>query len=69
MPHGHAARGWDVKRWRYRFFATAGKIISRARRTRLLIPDKAPEACRIGNLRKVIAELAERFRGTAALPA
>lgn len=69
VPHGHAARGWDVKRWRYRLFATAGKIISRARRTRLLIPDQAPEAGLIGNLRDAIAELADRFRGTAALPA
>ncbi|MFW0776038.1 transposase, partial [Paenarthrobacter nitroguajacolicus] len=43
LPHGHHAKAWDIKRWRYRIFATAGKIITRARRTRLLLPESAPE--------------------------
>ncbi len=43
LPDGHRAKAWDIKRWRYRLFATAGKIISRARRNRLLLPESAPE--------------------------
>ncbi|MEZ2392224.1 IS1380 family transposase [bacterium RCC_150] len=43
LPDGHQARTWDIKRWRYRLFATAGKIITRARRRQLLLPESAPE--------------------------
>jgi hypothetical protein len=43
LPEGHRAKGWDIKRWRYRLFAIAGKIITRARRTQLLLPESAPE--------------------------
>jgi hypothetical protein len=43
LPNGHHAKAWDIKRWRYRLFTTAGKIISRARRNQLLLPDSAPE--------------------------
>lgn len=43
LPDGHHAKGWDIKRWRYRLFATAGKIITRARRNQLLLPETAPE--------------------------
>ncbi|MFK4299900.1 hypothetical protein ABH924_005090 [Arthrobacter sp. GAS37] len=43
LPDGHQAKTWDIKRWRYRLFATAGKIITRARRTQLLLPETAPE--------------------------
>lgn len=43
LPDGHRAKAWDIKRWRYRLFATAGKIITRARRTQLLLPESAPE--------------------------
>jgi hypothetical protein len=43
LPDGHHAKAWDIKRWRYRLFATAGKIITRARRTELLLPESAPE--------------------------
>ncbi|WP_026533336.1 IS1380 family transposase, partial [Arthrobacter sp. H41] len=57
LPSGHQARGWDIKRWRYRLFATAGKLITRARRTRLLIPDKAPETDTITTLLAAIVEL------------
>ncbi len=43
LPDGHHAKAWDIKRWRYRLFATAGKIITRARRHQLLLPESAPE--------------------------
>lgn len=65
LPTGHKARGWDMKRWRYRLFATAGKLITRARRTRLLIPDKAPEAGTITTLLAAIATLKNRLRQRA----
>jgi hypothetical protein len=51
-----------MKRWRYRLFATAGKLITRARRTRLLIPDKAPEASTITTILTAIAETKTRLR-------
>jgi hypothetical protein len=57
LPTGHKARGWDIKRWRYRLFATAGKLITRARRTSLLIPDKAPETDTITTLLTATAGL------------
>ncbi|MDE8670703.1 IS1380 family transposase [Pseudarthrobacter sp. H3Y2-7] len=43
LPDGHHAKAWDIKRWRYRLFATAGKIITRARRNQLLLPESGPE--------------------------
>lgn len=67
LPSGHAARGWDVKRWRYRLFATAGKLITRARRIWLLIPDKAPEAGTITTLLAAITELKKNRRKWAPL--
>jgi hypothetical protein len=57
LPTGHKARGWDIKRWRYRLFATAGIIITRARRTSLLIPGKAPETDTITTLLAATAGL------------
>lgn len=62
LPTGHKARGWDIKRWRYRLFATAGKLITRARMTRLLIPDKAPETATITTLLAAITELKNSVR-------
>jgi hypothetical protein len=62
LPTGHKARGWDMKRWRYRLFATAGKLITRARRTRLLIPGKAPETGTITTLLAANAELKNSLR-------
>jgi hypothetical protein len=67
LPTGHTARGWDMKRWRYRLFATAGKLITRARRTRLLIADKAPEAGTITTLLATIDELKTSLRQRARL--
>jgi hypothetical protein len=28
LPHAHHAKAWDIRRWRYRLLATAGKIIT-----------------------------------------
>lgn len=44
LPVGHPAGCWDVKRWRYRLYAIAGKLITSSRQTRLLIPTTAPES-------------------------
>lgn len=62
LPTGHKAGGWDIKRWRYRLFATAGKLITRARRTLLLIPDKAPETETITTLLVAITGLRSSIR-------
>ncbi|GAA1134359.1 IS1380 family transposase [Arthrobacter flavus] len=43
LPAGHQAAFWDIKRWRYRVFATAGKLIITARKQRLLFSETAPE--------------------------
>ncbi len=69
LPTGHKGRGWDVKRWRYRLFATAGKHITRARKTWLLIPETAPEAGTITTLRDAIKELSQHRRKQLPLPA
>jgi hypothetical protein len=60
LPNGHGARGWDVKRWRYGLFATAGKLITRARRTWLLLPEMSPEASTAATLLAGIAQLQHR---------
>ncbi len=62
LPTGHQARGWDIKRWRYRLFATAGKLITRARRDQLLISHKVPEAAMITALLAQFKELKDRLR-------
>ncbi|MHA7142655.1 hypothetical protein ACX80T_14085 [Arthrobacter sp. Sr33] len=36
VPAGHRAAFWDIKRWRYRVIATAGKLITIGRKQRLL---------------------------------
>jgi hypothetical protein len=43
LSDGHHAIAWENKRWRYRIFATAGKIITRARHHQLLLPEPALE--------------------------
>jgi hypothetical protein len=43
LSDGHHAMAWEIKRWRYRIFATAGKIITRARHHQLLLPEPALE--------------------------
>ena len=65
LPTGHPARFWDVKRWRYRVFATAGKLISRARKQHLLLPAQAPEK----DLITLLLETVTRISGPARRPA
>lgn len=57
LPTGHRATSWDIKRWRYRVFATAGKIITRARKKILLLPSAAPETSMITPIIERIGEL------------
>ncbi|WAH95563.1 IS1380 family transposase [Arthrobacter sp. MMS18-M83] len=68
LPEGHHARSWDIKRWRYRLFATAGKIITRARRRTLLLPDRAPEKQLITVLLDRIKDLPARLKSAPAKP-
>lgn len=67
LPDGHKARGWDIKRFRYRLFATAGKIITRARRNQLLLPDAAPEQPLIAALLEAIGTIAAATNRPAVL--
>ncbi|MBP2376074.1 IS1380 family transposase [Paeniglutamicibacter psychrophenolicus] len=62
LPAGHDAGSWDMKRWRYRLFSIAGKIISSARRKRLLIPQSAPESPLLIALLDGTARLRQRWR-------
>ncbi|MBT2513647.1 IS1380 family transposase [Arthrobacter sp. ISL-30] len=67
LPDGHHARGWDIKRWRYRLFATAGKIINRARRNHLLLPRTAPEMPLIAGLLETLERIANQIRRTCPI--
>ncbi len=51
-----------MKRWRYRLFSMAGKIIHGGRQTRLLLPDTAPEATLVMELYESIQDLRHRFK-------
>ena len=62
LPGGHEASVWDVKRWRYRLFSMAGKIVSGGRQRRLLIPENAPEAQLLFQLQEGIGTLFQRWR-------
>ncbi|WP_440100970.1 IS1380 family transposase [Glutamicibacter mishrai] len=62
LPGGHEASVWDVKRWRYRLFSMAGKVVSGGRQRRLLIPEKAPEARLLCQLHEGIGALFQRWR-------
>ena len=62
LPVGHAARVWDMKRWRYRLFSIAGKLISSARQKRLLIPKAAPESQLFASLMEGTTRLRHRWR-------
>lgn len=57
LPYGHPAKTWDIKRWRYRLFATAGKIITRARRRQLLLAETGPERALITSMLEAIKGL------------
>ena len=62
LPGGHEAGCWDLKRWRYRLFSMAGKIVSGGRQRRLLIPARAPEAGLLCQLQEGIGALFQRWR-------
>ena len=62
LPGGHDASVWDLKRWRYRLFSMAGKIVSGGRQRRLLIPEKAPAAQLLCQLQEGIGRLFQRWR-------
>lgn len=62
LPAGHDASVWDLKRWRYRLFSMAGKLISSGRQTRLLIPEHAPEAGLFTLIGDACLKLQQRWR-------
>jgi hypothetical protein len=67
LPGGDQAKGWDIKRWRYRLFATAGKIITRARKSYLLLPGTAPEHQLIHRLLEATALIAASLKKPTAV--
>lgn len=62
LPSGHPAGVWDVKRWRYRLFSMAGKLVRGGRQTRLLLPRAAPEAELALDLHRRITRVHQHFR-------
>jgi hypothetical protein len=62
LPSGHAAGVWDVKRWRYRLFSMAGKLVRGGRQTRLLLPAAAPEADLAMDVHRRITRAHQHFR-------
>lgn len=62
LPGGHEAGCWDMKRWRYRLFSMAGKIVHSGRQTKLLISSKAPEATLLLELYERIKHLQQHFK-------
>ena len=61
LPASHVAGVWDLKRWRYRLFSIAGKLISSARQKRLLLPESAPESQLLTTLLEGAARLRNRW--------
>ncbi|MDQ0278870.1 hypothetical protein QO003_003173 [Arthrobacter silviterrae] len=68
LSNGNTAQSWGVKRWRYRLFATAGKLITRARRTWLLISEMSPETSTVATLLAGIAQLKHRRKACPRQP-
>lgn len=62
LPGEHAAGSWDLKRWRYRVWSLAGKLVTGSRRPRILINQAAPEAALVLLLHERINALAGRWR-------
>lgn len=62
LPADHPAGVWDMKRWRYRLYSMAGKLISSGRRTNLLVPAAAPESQLFTTLLEATARLRQRWR-------
>ncbi|WP_026535773.1 IS1380 family transposase, partial [Arthrobacter sp. H14] len=68
IPTSHRARFWDVKRFRYRLFSTAGKITRHGRQTRILLPETAPEKDLIAAILAAIKDLRATFKPPVAIP-
>ena len=62
LPAGHAAGCWDPKRWRYRVWSLAGKLVTGSRQARILLNQSAPEAGLVMLLHERISVLAGRWR-------
>ncbi|WP_431710495.1 IS1380 family transposase [Glutamicibacter uratoxydans] len=62
LPVGHQASVWDLKRWRYRLFSIAGKLVRSGRQAKLLIPKHAPEAGLFTLIGDVCQKLHQRWR-------
>ena len=62
LPAEHAAVSWDLKRWRYRVWSLAGKLVTGSRRPRILVNQDAPEAGLVLLLQERISRLAGRWR-------
>lgn len=62
LPAGHAAGCWDLKRWRYRVWSLAGKLVTGSRQARILLNQSAPEAVLVMLLHERISVLAGRWR-------
>lgn len=62
LPAGHQASAWDMKRWRNRVFAMAGKLVSSGRQARLLIPQRTPEAGLVSLISENCRKLLLRWR-------
>lgn len=62
LPAGHDAGCWDLKRWHYRVWSLAGKLVTGSRQARILINQAAPEAALVLLLHERINVLAGRWR-------
>ncbi|WP_413455087.1 IS1380 family transposase [Glutamicibacter sp. FR1] len=62
LPAEHIAGCWDLKRWRYRVWSLAGKLVTGSRQPRLLVNQDAPEAGLVLLLQERISLLAGQWR-------
>lgn len=62
IPGNHRARFWDVKRFRYRLFAIAGKLTRHGRQNTLQLPHTTPEKDLITTITEATTRLKERQR-------
>lgn len=62
LPVEHEAGVWDMKRWRYRLYSMAGKLVKSGRQSKLLVPSRAPESGLFLDLLERIGGLHQRWR-------
>jgi len=62
LPAEHIAGCWDLKRWRYRIWSLAGKLVTGSRQARLLVNQDAPEAELVLLLQGRISRLTGQWR-------